>query len=104
MKLILPVAISALVLAGCTDDFNKTASTSCARPADKQAQWELVAPGVLSLGMDLPTKKRLGIANANQVATTACGHNENNMENNPQIQDLKKVGALVPSGTTTSLD
>jgi hypothetical protein len=105
MRLLLTITVSALALAGCADDFDKSANTNCARPADKQAQWDLVAPGVVSLGMDMPTKKRLGIANSNQVAMnmTACVHNEDNKENKPQIQDLQKIGASLLFSSKTRL-
>jgi hypothetical protein len=104
MKLLLAITVSALVLAGCADDF-KSANTNCARPADKQAQWDLVAPGVVSLGMDMPTKKRLGIDSSNQVAmnATACVRNDDNKVNKPQSQDLQKIGTDLLLGSETRL-
>jgi hypothetical protein len=104
MRLLLTITVSALV-AGCADDFDKSANTNCARPSDKQAQWELVAPGIASLGMDMPTRKRLGVANSNQVATntTACVHRDDNIENKQQIQDLHKIGAARLFGSETRI-
>ena len=103
MSRILPITVSALLLAGCADGYDKSADSSCRRlaPPDQQARWELVAPGIMSLGMDRPTKKRLGIANSNQVATgaTTCLRNEDNKEHKPQIQDLQKIGRLHGSGS-----
>jgi hypothetical protein len=100
MRLILPIIVSVLVLAGCADDYEKSADANCRRAPDKQAKWEIVGPGVVSLGMDMPTKKRLGIANPNQVATdaTTCVRNDNNKENKPQSHDLQKIGVALPPG------
>ena len=105
MRLLLTITIAVLALAGCAGDFDNSASTNCVRPPDKQAQWDLVAPGVVSLGMDLPTKKRLGIAGSNQVAlnTAACVRNRDNKENKPQINDLQKIGAAQLFGGETRL-
>jgi hypothetical protein len=86
-RIVFAMMISALMLAGCAADYDKSADAGCKSPA-MQAQWELVAPGIMSLGMDGPTKKRLGIANANEAATHAAACKENK----PQIQDLKKLG------------
>ena len=105
MRLILPIFVSVLVMAGCADDYDKSAGADCSRPPDKQAKWELVGPGVVSLGMDMPTKKRLGIANSNQVATdaTTCVRNENNRENKPRSHDLQKIGVALSPGTDIRL-
>lgn len=96
MSRFLPIAVSALVLAGCADGYDKSADSNCGHLAspNQQARWELVAPGIMSLGMDTPTKKRLGIASSNQVATgaTTCLRNDDNRQHKPQIQDLQKIG------------
>ena len=106
MRLILPLTISGLVLAGCADDYDKSAYSNCKHlaPPDQQAQWELVTPGVMSLGMDVQTKKRLGVdsSNRNVANKVTCVHNEDNRENGPQI-DLQKIGAALSSGIESRL-
>lgn len=103
MKLLLVITVAAPALASCADGYDKSADSNCGHLAasDRQAQWELVAPGVVSLGMDMQTKKRLGIANSNQVATnaTTCLRNEDNREHKPQIQDLQKIGRFRGPGS-----
>jgi hypothetical protein len=88
--------ISATMLAGCASGYDKSANSSCKAPPDQQAQWEMVAPGIMSLGMDLQTKKRLGVDNSNRKAasTVAC-YNEDNKGNEPQTLDLQKIGATL---------
>ena len=97
MRLLLIISASALVLAGCAGDFDKSAE-ACKRPPDQQAQWELVTSGVVSLGMDMPTKKRLGIVGPNYPSTNAaCDHNGDDKGKPQQVHDLQKVGvALSP--------
>ncbi len=86
---ILTITLCVTVLVGCAGGYDKAADSSCKKPAppDQQAQWEMVAPGILSLGMDMQTKKRLGIDNSNQKAanTVTCSK--------PQTTDLQKIGA-----------
>lgn len=95
MSRILAITFCVTMLAGCAGGYDKSADSSCKQPAppDQQARWEMVAPGILSLGMDMPTKKRLGVDNSNQKAanTVAC--------TKPQTIDLQKIGAAFRIGS-----
>jgi len=53
----------------------------------------------MSLGMDIQTKKRLGVDNSNRNAANmgAC-HNEDNKGKVPQTLDLQKIGATLSWG------
>ena len=94
------------MLAACADGYDRSADSNCkhSAPPDQQAQWELVTPGVMSLGMDIQTKKRLGIdrSNRNAASMGAC-HNEDNKGNGPQIHELQKIGAAMSSSNGSRL-
>jgi hypothetical protein len=104
---IVSAIVSALALAGCADGYDKSADTDCrhSTPPDRQARWELVTPGVVSLGMDTPTKKLLGLASPNQVDVyrAACLRNQDNKGNGPQIHDLQKIGSILSPGLESRL-
>ena len=88
MSRILTITLCALMLAGCAGGYDKSAEAGCRQPAppDQRAEWEMVEPGILSLGMDMRTKKLLGINPSNRKAadTAACSK--------PQTIDLHKIG------------
>ena len=89
MTQLLTLTVTALVLAGCADGYDKSADTNaCERsaPPDQQATWRMVEPSVVSLGMDMPSKKKA-------TNTAVCGHNGGNGGNAPKIHDLQKIGA-----------
>ena len=87
MNRILTITVCLMMLAGCAGGPDQSAEAGCkpATPPDKQAQWEMVEPGILSMGMDGPTRKRLGIEKSNQKAAATCTR--------PQTLDLQKIGA-----------
>ena len=107
MRHILMVTFLALMLAGCADGYDKSANSNCRHlaPPDRQAQWELVTPGVMSLGMDVQTKKRLGVDSSNRNAANkvTCVRNEDKREDGPQTHDLQKIGAALSSGIKSRL-
>jgi hypothetical protein len=92
MRSVLTIAVSALALAGCAEGYDRSADgNACNRlaPADRQAQWNLVTPGVASLGIDMPGKRKPG---GNAPNTAKCVHPDGNKTNAPQIHDLQKIG------------
>jgi len=92
MRSVLTIAVSALALAGCAEGYDRSADSNACNPpapADRQAQWNLVTPGVASLGIDMPGKRKIGDHATN---TAKCVRPDGNKTNAPQIHDLQKIG------------
>lgn len=100
MRVILSIAASALMLAGCADVYDKTAEApTCKRlaAADHAIRPMSSAGLVMSGGFVIPSRDLGGSGKLDMewVNLPGCIRQENNERNSPKLYDLHKIGMAI---------
>jgi len=109
MTRILTITLCALMLAGCADGHDKAAGINdCKRPASADPPLSRVDLSDINNaghnfdgvpGRNVPGGGREPLPHD----TSACVHNQDNKGNDPQTQNLQKIGAALLSGIESRL-